>query len=413
MFRGPSNGESIVRFVAVVVRSVTGLSAIALTATGCASTVSGQASAPVAMPGMSMPMSSSPAASTPVVTASATATAAGQDRTYFLEADPVQWNYAPLGFDGITGNAFSDAANVFVKSAKDRIGSTYTKCLYHGYTDATFATPKPRAASDAYMGLLGPTIHAEVGDTITVVFKNTCNFPASVHPHGVLYDKSSEGAPYADGTTSKGDDSVAPGATYTYHWGVPDRAGPGPMDGSSVLWMYHSHTEEISDVYSGLIGALIVTGRGLARADGTPKDVDSEVVTMFAVMNENKTHYIDAETAALPVHVNEADDAYNESNLMHSINGFVFGNGPVPKIALAKKARWYMLDIGTEVDLHTPHWHGNTVLANGMRTDMSSLLPGMMMSADMTPDNPGIWLFHCHVNDHIAAGMQMRYEVTS
>jgi hephaestin len=53
------------------------------------------------------------------------------------------------------------------------------------------------------------------------------------------------------------------------------------------------------------------------------------------------------------------------------------------------------------------------VIANGMRTDMESLLPGMMMTADMVPDNPGIWLFHCHVNDHIAAGMQMRYEVTS
>ena len=35
-----------------------------------------------------------------------------------------------------------------------------------------------------------------------------------------------------------------------------------------------------------------------------------------------------------------------------------------------------------------------------------------MVVADMVPDNPGIWLFHCHVNDHITAGMLTRYQVT-
>jgi hephaestin len=29
----------------------------------------------------------------------------------------------------------------------------------------------------------------------------------------------------------------------------------------------------------------------------------------------------------------------------------------------------------------------------------------------MTPDDPGIWLYHCHVNDHILAGMLTRYEI--
>ena len=29
----------------------------------------------------------------------------------------------------------------------------------------------------------------------------------------------------------------------------------------------------------------------------------------------------------------------------------------------------------------------------------------------MDPDDPGTWLFHCHVNDHIIAGMLARYGV--
>ncbi len=34
---------------------------------------------------------------------------------------------------------------------------------------------------------------------------------------------------------------------HTYTWLVPDRAGPGPGDGSSLMWMYHSHTDEVAD----------------------------------------------------------------------------------------------------------------------------------------------------------------------
>ena len=71
-----------------------------------------------------------------------------------------------------------------------------------------------------------------------------------------------------------------------------------------------------------------------------------------------------------------------------------------------------MIDLGTETDLHTPHWHGNTVLMTGMRTDMLELLPGTMRVVDMVPDNVGTWLYHCHVNDHITAGMQALYTVT-
>jgi hephaestin len=73
--------------------------------------------------------------------------------------------------------------------------------------------------------------------------------------------------------------------------------------------------------------------------------------------------------------------------------------------------RWYVIGMGTEVDLHTPHWHGNTVLINGMRTDVAELLPMSMIVADMVPDDIGTWLYHCHVNDHITAGMQALYRV--
>jgi len=343
----------------------------------------------------------------------------GTTRTYYIEADQVVWNYAPVGKNMITGKPFDQVADTYVQRGPGRIGSRYIKCLYRGYTDGTFTHLQQRPPEDQYLGLLGPVIRAEVGDTIKVVFKNTCVIPTSVHPHGVLYDKDSEGAPYNDGTkgADKLDDGVPKGHTHVYTWKVPERAGPGPGDGSSVMWMYHSHTNEISDTYAGLMGPMEITRRGMANPDGSPKDVDKEVFMLFSVMNENLSPYIDANVRRFarkpypPVRRLADDDDFNESNLKHSINGYLFGNQPMITLQKGERVRWYVMSMGTEVDLHTPHWHGNDVTVNGMRMDVVSLLPAGMVVADMVPDNPGIWLFHCHVNDHIRAGMLTRYQV--
>jgi manganese oxidase len=339
----------------------------------------------------------------------------GKTRTYYISADRVDWDYAPQGTNEITGKPFDDVADTYVKNGPGRIGSTYEKCLYRGYTDASFSHRTKRPADEAYLGLLGPVIRAEVGDTIKVVFRNTCPFPASVHPHGVFYEKDSEGAPYNDGThgAKKADDAVPTGGTHTYVWEVPPRAGPGPDDGSSVMWMYHSHTDEIGDTYAGLMGPMEITRRGMARPDGSPKDVDREVFALFAVMNENASPFLDRNIHrfAQPPFPDPEDEDFEESNLMHSINGYVFGNEPMITVHRGQRVRWYVMSMGTEVDLHTPHWHGNTVTVNGMRMDVVNLLPATMVIADMVPDDPGTWLFHCHVNDHIRAGMLTRYRV--
>jgi FtsP/CotA-like multicopper oxidase with cupredoxin domain len=251
-----------------------------------------------------------------------------------------------------------------------------------------------------------------------VVFRNACSFPTSMHPHGVLYAKGSEGAPYADGTHGKPklDDAVPRGGRHTYVWRVPERAGPGPGDGSSVMWMYHSHVDEVADTYAGLMGPIEITRRGMARPDGSPKDVDRELFVLFSVMNEGGSPLLGDNLnrfakAPLPKDPDE-DDEFGESNLMHSINGYVFGNQPMMTMRKGEHVRWYVMSMGTEVDLHTPHWHGNTVTVAGMRMDVVSLLPASMIVADMVPDDVGMWLFHCHVNDHIRAGMLTRYRVT-
>jgi hephaestin len=348
-------------------------------------------------------------------------TAEGVTRRYYISADLVVWNYAPGPLNQITGGRFDgdDNAQTFVGSGPGRIGRRYLKCLYRGYMDASFTRRVPRPPSDAYLGILGPVIHASVGDTIKVVFRNTCPFATSMHPHGVFYDKRSEGAPYADGTShaATADDAVAPGHRYTYTWRVPPRAGPGPDDGSSVMWMYHGHTDEIADTYAGLMGPIVITAAGKGRHDGSPYDVDRELFTVFFIDDETKSPLLQANirrfgTPPIPEHPEEDDD-FVESNLKHSINGYLYGTMPMITVNRGDRVRWYVMGMGTEVDLHTPHWHGNDVVVGGMRMDVVSLLPASMVVADMVPDDPGVWLFHCHVNDHIAAGMLTRYRVLS
>ncbi|MBI5510950.1 MAG: multicopper oxidase domain-containing protein [Deltaproteobacteria bacterium] len=346
-------------------------------------------------------------------------------RTYYIAADEVDWDYAPSGMDRLMGMPFDADALVFVEPGPERIGRVYKKALYREYTDETFTQLKEIPAAWQHRGALGPIIRGVVGDTIEVFFKNnSTDYSYAIHPHGVLYKKDSEGAPYNDGTTGadRADDDVAPGGTHKYVWQVEERSGPGPLDPSSVAWLYHSHADEPADTNAGLIGLIIITDdEKVGDADlATPADVDSEVALLFTVFDENISWYLQdniqekiTANGGDPATIDPGNEDFIESNLMHNINGFVYGNLPVPQLALGGRTRWYFTAMGTEVDIHTPHFHANTLDWHGNMVDTVEVFPASTTQADMVTDNPGIWMFHCHVNDHIYAGMGGRYEVVA
>ncbi len=310
---------------------------------------------------------------------------------------------------------------MFVVADTFHIGRVYRKSLYREYTDSTYTTLKPRPPQWEHLGFLGPLLRAQVGDTIRVVFRNNTHHPATMHPHGVFYSKDSEGAPSADGTSGadKADDGVPPGGTHVYIWPVPERAGPAEHDPSSILWMYHSHADEDRDVNSGLMGPMIVSRRGTARPDGTPQDVDRELIVSFHEMDENMSWHLEHNIATYTGKARKPEPMelvffhpFGLSNFKESMNGFLFGHLPGLTMRLGDRVRWYLMAT-TNFEVHAPHWHGNTVVIGGMRTDVASLQTMEMVVADMVVDNPGTWLFHCHVRDHLNAGMQAHYTVTT
>ena len=67
------------------------------------------------------------------------------------------------------------------------LGGILKKAIYREYTDATFTQRKQRNSEEEYLGILGPMIKAEVGDTIEVIFKNLASREYSIHPHGLFY----------------------------------------------------------------------------------------------------------------------------------------------------------------------------------------------------------------------------------
>lgn len=292
-------------------------------------------------------------------------------REYFVAAEEVVWDFAPSGRDVVMDHGRALPAT-WAKRTR------YRKLRYVEYTDATFTARKPQPD---WLGILGPIIRAEVGDVVRVHFLNRTHGHYGMHPHGLRYTKDHEGAHYrGSGAGAK----IGPGRRFTYEWVADDGSAPGPAGVSSTVWWYHSHVDEPAETNAGLLGPIVVTARGQARPDATPADVDREIVLLFMIFDEAKGQ---------------------EHGLMHAINGFIFGNLPAPVLAVGERVRWYVLGMGNEKDIHTAHWHGKTLRVAGRNTDVIEVLPGSMVAADMTADNPGTWLLHCHVADHLIAGM--------
>ncbi len=355
----------------------------------------------------------------------------GKTRTYYVAAVEMNWDYAPMGRNEAMGMEFDETEKPYVEAAAHRIGRVYKKVVYREFTDESFSAQKVRPPEEQYLGLMGPILRGEVGDIIKIVFRNNASRAYSMHPHGVFYEKDSEGADYNDGTSGadKADGGVPPGGTHIYNWKIPERAGPGPNDPSSIMWLYHSHTDELRDVASGLFGMIAVTRRGMALPDGRPKDVDHEFFNMFITINENESWYLDEnirDHALDPKGVNRTQvspitpggmagsivgTGFLDTNLKWSVNGYLYGNMPLMTMKVGDRVRWYVATLGDFNNAHTPHWHGNTVLVAGQRTDVVALSAAQMVTAEMQPDAADIWLYHCHFSDHMLAGMVGRYEV--
>ncbi|CAG5873623.1 unnamed protein product [Menidia menidia] len=339
------------------------------------------------------------------------------ERNYYVGIVEDFWDYAPSGKNLLNGKSIEsdEHARVFLESGPHRIGRVYKKAMFREFTDASYSSQVPRPK---WLGFLGPILRAEVDDVIVVHLKNFASRNFTMHPHGLFYEKNAEGAFYPDGTSNalKQDDSVPPGGSYTYRWEVKPEFAPTDDDSNCLTWIYHSHLETPKDIASGLIGPLLTCKKGtLKQMNGilVRTDVDKDVFLLFNVVDENLSWYLNENIQRVsdPDGVDTEDPDFEESNLMHSINGFTYGNLPGIQMCQHSTVSWHLFGIGNEVDIHSAFFHGNTLLDRGHRTDTISLFPASFATAEMVPLKAGKWLLACQVNDHLQAGMQAFYEV--
>jgi hypothetical protein len=74
----------------------------------------------------------------------------GTTRTYYLAADPIDWDYAPAGKNLCNGKPFDEEAQLYTKKG---IGSKYTKAVYRQYKDDSFKV-RPQPAQHPPRGLM-------------------------------------------------------------------------------------------------------------------------------------------------------------------------------------------------------------------------------------------------------------------
>jgi manganese oxidase len=281
----------------------------------------------------------------------------GQRIEYWIQAQTVRWDIVPTKRD--------DWHNRKVPG----------KNRFRAYT--YFEMTPGFAAVKQGPSIPGPTLYAEVGDVLVVHFRNadrSLRQAVTMHPHGVKYSPEYDGAYMGEYTRAGG--FVAPGETFTYQWEcTPDSVGS---------WPYHDHgPNHTLNTFRGLFGMLHVRPRGEPLPD---------------------VH------RALFVHQLPPPVTGLQRNFQ-CINGRAYaGNTPTLRSRVGQTVE--LTAFGMDNNFHTFHIHGHRWKdPAGQYVDNPSMGPNEHVTARFVEDNPGRWLYHCHVFSHQDTGMTGWYIV--
>ena len=282
----------------------------------------------------------------------------GVRREYWVQARTRRWDVAPTGRDDWHNRAVG--------------GKRSFRALVYQLMQPGFAAP----AGPALMP--GPTLHAEVGDVLVVHFRNAATKLAqalTMHPHGVRYTPDYDGVFLGEHTRVGG--FVGPGEEFTYTWeATPDSVG---------VWPYHDHgPNHTLNTFRGAFGAVVIRERGA-------KAPDVEHVLFL--------HQLLPPTTGL-------------GRAFQAINGRTFaGNTPTIETRVGQDVALHV--IGMDNNFHDFHIHGHRWKDSaGAFVDTPSVGPNETITARFIEDNPGRWLYHCHVFSHQDAGMAGWYMVS-
>jgi plastocyanin len=224
-----------------------------------------------------------------------------------------------------------------------------------------------------YNGVVpGPQFHLDRGDNIQVRVLNNLPLGTDIHWHGVHTPNDQDGvAPYTQ-------DVIPPnGGTFTYEFTVDDDA----------IGMYHAHNHSQIQVVNGMFGVFRVGENPIpygATVSGTLIPDDLELAADIPmILNDAGTIGFSLNgksfPATDPLVLEQGDWAsityYNEGLQIHPMHLHQF-----PQLVYAKDG----------IPLDEPYW-----------VDTLNVAPGERYTVIFRADDPGTWVWHCHILNHV------------
>ncbi|MFZ2489813.1 MAG: copper oxidase [Anaerolineae bacterium] len=230
-----------------------------------------------------------------------------------------------------------------------------------------------QATAWSYNGSVpGPMIRVTEGDAVRIILQNNLPEATSIHWHGMRVPNAMDGMI-----------EIKPGDSFTYEFTAP----------AAGSYMYHSHINSDKQVGLGLYAPFIVT----PKTETNPPDVDvSWMLSEWRIGADGETY------SAMPM-------AGMEPNYF-TINGKSYPDIPMIEAKMGQRVRIRLANIGQLT--HPMHLHGMnfTVIAyDGVPLPPAQQIvrntitvnPGELVDIELIADNPGDWMFHCHVLHHL------------
>ncbi|KAM5221720.1 coagulation factor VIII [Ctenodactylus gundi] len=326
---------------------------------------------------------------------------------HYIAAEEEDWNYAP----SVPASEDRSYKSQYLNNGPQQIGRKYKKVRFVAYTDETFKTHENIQHES---GILGPLLYGEVGDTLLIIFKNKASRPYNIYPHGIT-----DVSPLYSGRLPKSikhlkDLPIRPGEIFKYKWTVTVEDGPTKSDPRCLTRYYSSFLHHERDLASGLIGPLLVCYKESVDQRGNQMMSDKRNVLLFSIFDENRSWYLKENMQRfLPsvAGVEAEDPEFRASNIMYSINGYVF-NSLQLSVCLHEVAYWYILSVGAQTDFLSVFFSGYTFKHKTVYEDTLTLFPFSGKTVFMSMENPGLWLLGCHNSDFRNRGMTALLKVS-
>lgn len=236
----------------------------------------------------------------------------------------------------------------------------------------------------------GPELRVREGDRVRITLANRLPVGTSVHWHGV------DVPPAMDGPVGL-NQAVEPGQDFVYEFTATN---PGSR-------MYHSHADPTVQIALGLHGPLIVKPR-------QPKqEYDREYTAMLSEWDMELTPDVATGKAPRGPRVSLLRGGELGTDIF-LINGRAHEGIPPITIAEGERVLVRVMNMGNLPHAIHTHNHSFRIVATdgnpvpeGMELLRDTVLvgPGERYDIELVGDNPGVWMFHCHMENHAANGM--------